>query len=172
MFPLLADAASYRACESDFARDAEARAYWLDLFTTHLVVQLRAHGADDDTTRRAQDAWADERARIEADPACHGALDLLVLDDRRRRVLHAHGVIDEFRADKTRETDAAFALLPAYLAELDDLEPAAALERIVVGMLAGNLFDLGATATTDAFAQRQLPFERGAGESPRAAVVS
>ena len=146
--------------------DASSRAYWLGLFSSHLDVQLRAHGADAATTDAVRAAWADERAAIEADPARHGSLDLIVLDTLRRRILHAHGVIDEFREEKERETEAAFELLPAYLERLDEHEPADALHAIVTGMLAGNLFDLGATATTDAFADRQLPFDRALARVP------
>lgn len=162
VLPLLAEPAAYRACETDLVTDAAARSYWLGLFRSHFDVQLEAAsalGVDSADLRRARRAMDDELDRIEADPAIHGALDIKVLDEVRTAVLRRSGISDEFAGVKAREDELAMSALPDRLAALDALEERERLESVVRGMLAGNLFDMGAVETADAFASATVPFD-------------
>ncbi len=154
--PLLADPAGYRACEHDLLRDPAGRAYWLELFAGHIAVQLEhavAAGLIDEATSGA--TAAEMRAamdRVAADPGRHGRLDILVLDSIRRRVLADAGVHDEFAVLKRRENARAMDALPAWLADLDAMDAEPRAESIIAGLLAGNLFDMGARETAARFA--------------------
>jgi len=154
--PLLADPAGYRACEHDLLHDAEGRAYWLELFATHIDVQLEhaeAAGLLDAAAVRA--AAADMRAAMDsiaAAPDHHGRLDILVLDSIRRRVLEGCGAIDEFRQLKARENRRAMDALALRCARLDAMAPEPRATALVEGLLAGNLFDMGARETAARFA--------------------
>jgi uncharacterized protein with ATP-grasp and redox domains len=170
--PQLADPEAYRACEVDLVADASARAYWLNLFESHLDVQLSAAGAlgvpaaSLQAARRTFDAVIDT-IRTDAEAGRLDRLDILRLDDARRETLHAHGIVNEFRAAKQRENAAALALLASHLAWIDQAESAEQrLERVVRGMLAGNMFDMGAPEVTAAIERGELSFEAALAQLP------
>ncbi|MFK7960426.1 MAG: ARMT1-like domain-containing protein [Phycisphaerales bacterium] len=165
VFPLLADPATYRACEHDLLADADGRAYWLDLFTSHIAVQVdhaesaglidAAGGAK---VIRALQAEIDE---IRRQPDRQGGqLDILVLDAVRRTILYAAGIRDEFRQVKADENRRALTELAARLHALDDLPSGEQAVNLVAGLVAGNLFDMGAKATAEVFASGASDAER------------
>jgi len=161
-FPLLADPNGYVPCHTDLALDPNARAYWLEQFEALLPVQLAAARSAGFSTQQC-DAVRDEfRAELEQcrlQPDRFGALNILVLDELRQRIMIEHGIVDEFRHVKQRENEATLPLLGRWLAQLDALpfdERVAALMR---GMLAGNLFDMGTQATAQEYATKSLSFE-------------
>jgi len=145
-FPLLAQPSQYRACDVDLLVDETARAYWLEAFESHFPTLLEAAascGATVAAREHARDILFAELALLHETPDRHGTLDLLMLTRFCRAALDDAGIFDEFRLVKERENDAAFAELPAYLARLNDADPAQRIELIIRGMLAGNLFDMG-----------------------------
>lgn len=156
MLPLLVDPGGYRACEHDLLSDAEGRGYWLELFAEHIAVQLEhAVAGGMIGPEAAGGAAAEMRAAMDlvaAEPGRHGRLDILVLDSIRRRVLAGAGVHDEFAVLKRRENRRAMDALPAWLAELDQMEAGPRAGAIIAGLLAGNLFDMGARETAARFA--------------------
>jgi len=86
-----------------------------------------------------------------AGPASHGRVTILTLDRWRTAVLHRHGIVDAFSELKARENARALPLLPAVCAELDRLCAGEQIEAVVRGLLAGNIFDMGAEAVAAAF---------------------
>jgi type II pantothenate kinase len=168
--PLLADPAGYRACEHDLLTDAAGRAYWLDLFATHIDVQLEhARAAGLLGPGDVAPAAASMRAAMDivaGQPDLHGRLDILVLDSIRRRVLSAAGADDEFRQLKARENERALAGLAGRCARLDAMAPEPRVLALMQGLLAGNLFDMGARATAARFAGAPPAFDAIVGELP------
>jgi type II pantothenate kinase len=161
IFPRLATPTSYRACDTDLLTNHAARAYWLGLFASHAEVQFdaaRETGVTEDTINAARAAWRAEIEELSANPARDGRLDILHLDVRRRAVLVAHGIVDEFRHVKARENRRALEHLPQWLADLDRTSGAMTYETIVRGMLAGNLFDMGVTSTSAMFEDGEPTF--------------
>jgi type II pantothenate kinase len=96
---------------------------------------------------------------IRADPHSVDPLDLLVLDQLRQDKLIAHGLPDPFQKTKARENDASLPLYPRVVAELDSHpDPRERLLLAVEGVFAGNIFDLGAGATTRMFSHESPDF--------------
>ena len=75
----------------------------------------------------------------------------------RQETMAKHLFFDVFAQVKASENEKAVALLPAVLAELDQGDGSA--EACFRGVLAGNLFDLGAADTAAAFARGESGFD-------------
>lgn len=161
-FPLLAEPGGYRACETDLLHDPAARAHWLGVFEQQLPLQLeaaRACGATEAQLAAVREAVLAGIAALRDEPGRHGRLDILLVDQLRQQAFRRAGIADEMRVIKERENTAALAALPARLAGLDAIgDPGARLESIVLGMLAGNLFDLGAPGTAQLYASAGYSF--------------
>lgn len=164
IFPLLAHPETYRACATDLLVNAEARDYWLDTFESQIETQLAAaaeQGFDEAVQERVRRTLVGELERIRRDPSIVDRLDILVLDELRDDALRSNGVTDEFRELKDRENEAAFKLLPGWLRRLDEEAMGLAtgesgrsegrFSLVIKGMLAGNIFDMGARETAGKF---------------------
>lgn len=161
---LLSDPATYVPGTLDVAGDADLRRYWLDLFRRHIasvVAHVAREHPDEPALQRRMEtaarAFASDVDAFEADPSTR--FDTLQLCATRERRLREAGVDDPFRRAKARENEAALRLLPALLAEIDGLAEARRLERLVRGIFAGNVFDLGSPATAALFAEGGIGFE-------------
>ena len=165
-FALLTDPATYVACSWDLSRDAEGRAHWVGFFKRHLETILslaadmaRARSQDmADVTRRGDACRAEFHAAFDAfanDPVGDHGVDrvtILTLDQWRDALLRRHGFVDAFLDLKDRENAAALPLLPDVCRQLDALPTEAEqLRAAVEGVFAGNIFDMGAEATAQAF---------------------
>lgn len=143
----------YRPCDWDLKADAAGRAYWTELFSWHVdavvVPLIRAEwpDADDGRVEAARQECLARIADVGARPEAHARIDILYYTEVRRAVLEARGFIDPFRGVKARENDAALALWPDILTELEVAGPARRRELLTHGLMAGNIFDLGARAT-------------------------
>jgi len=142
----------YRRCPWDLRTDDAGRSYWVTLFRWHfdevLVPLLRAQFPD--TPQRLEDLQRgfhvalDDIARR---PERYDPLDILLLCEVREQFLARYGCQDPFAPAKMRENEIALRLLPGVLAEIDAADPPQRRDLLTRGLLAGNLFDLGAKAT-------------------------
>ena len=163
-FVLLSDPARYRPCAENMLHDEAFRAYWLGHFPRHFAViaelALQEYGAH----RRAdiEACHQDLRqtmAALAQTPGLYGELDLLVLDVIRQQKLRAYDIPDPFEKQKRRENAAALAVYPRVVAELDAHDDGPELlRRLVEGIFAGNIFDMGAGATATLFASSSPDF--------------
>jgi uncharacterized protein with ATP-grasp and redox domains len=169
VFPLLADPGAYVACPWDLAKDAERRAYWLKLFRDHyegLLELAVADALDRGVSRdRAETQEAQARAgfgaflsQVEAEPDVFGPLTILLMCRARERCLRQAGIPDPYRLAKQRENESALALLPGVLSEIDALADGDRIDRIMRGIFAGNIFDLGAVKTIEMFKDGKVDF--------------
>ncbi len=160
----LRNVAAYRPCDWDLKADADGRAYWLHHFREHAEVLLPLIAAEH------PEASATERAAFRADylaifehvaahPEAYPRIDILLFDELRTELQARYGYRDPFRGLKARETDAALALLPGVLAEIDAAAPAAQRELIAAGLMAGNIFDLGSRATIQRYREGLTAFD-------------
>jgi len=136
----LAEPERYHPCDWDLRADAAGRSYWDELFRWHLdaVLAPLIHAEYDETPGRLADfrraylaAFDDLRSR----PGSFDRVDILFFTELRRRVLEAHGYGDPFRGVKQRENEAALALLPNLLAELDGADPTTRQDLLLHGWL-------------------------------------
>jgi len=168
-FPLLANPAGYVACTLNLCETDLGRAYWLDLFRAHMTDMLeRAYedavdrGIEAEVARtqvtQCRASFGAYLSHVEVEPEAFGRLTVLSLCLARERCLRAADIPDPYRLAKQKENEIAMALLPQVLEEIDSLQGRAKVERIMRGVFAGNLFDLGATKTTELFKGKHVDF--------------
>ncbi len=161
VLPLLADPQRYRPCDTDLLANGKALAYWLDLLESHFQTQLDAAasvGFDVAAISCAKSTFANDLRLIREEPDRDGRLDLLGLLRLRQEALRSAGIEDEFRLIKSRENEAAMDALPGRLEFLDASDGQDLLENLVRGILAGNMFDLGAVEVAGRFMEGPTPF--------------
>ncbi len=164
MFTLLSDPAAYRPCTQNMLKDVEFRNYWLGHFVEHfefmarLALQVYGPSAAANIASARQDL-ADEMAALAAQPDRYGELDLQMLGVVRQNCLSRNHIADPFLLTKERENTAMLELYPRVVAEIDGYtDTAQALRVLVEGAFAGNIFDLGATATTKLYTHESPDF--------------
>ncbi len=165
-FCLLADPAGYAVSDFDLIGDVEARRYWLKLFEDHFADTLSA--AKVAYGRSAAEAIESARRRFvetiallrenpgpadslipdRSDPAAPaGRLGLVELCRLREKVLRDNGLGDSFRHIKQREDISAIESYPDVIDSVKLLPASQRWEHLIRSIFAGNIFDLGSTAT-------------------------
>ncbi len=162
---LLADPAGYRPCTTeDMHTDIPFRDHWVRHFMRHfkMVMRLAVETYGIAAAPRADACYAELIATLQGvldHPRRYPRLDLLFLDALRQDILLAHGLPDPFELAKARENEASVPLYPKIVAELDShTSEQEALLRAVEGVFTGNIFDLGAHATVEMFAEESPDF--------------
>ena len=163
---LLADPAGYHPCTTDdMLVDIPFRDHWVHHFMHHfqMVMRLAVETYGPASAPRAEACHAELIAAMRGileNPGQYQRLDVLVLDALRQDILRAHGLPDPFEGAKARENEASLPLYPEIVAELDaHTSEEDALLRAVEGVFTGNIYDLGAHATVDMFAERSPDFQ-------------
>jgi uncharacterized protein with ATP-grasp and redox domains len=160
--PLLADPAGYTACRIDLRENAVARKYWINLFRSHfpsLLEEAIREAVDRGESNAAVIQRADEARKrfekylseVETEPGRYGRLDIIGICRAREAELRKAKIDDAYRLSKLAENEKTLKLLPALLAELDALPIDERRLRIIEGIFAGNIYDLGATQTAALF---------------------
>ncbi len=168
-FVKLADPKNYIACRWDFRFDHEARAYWVPFFKQHVNTIMKL--GVDVLTRRGMPLAAAETMtvscreefyahfdRFAADPQGAGRVTILTLDAWRDDILRKHGFVDPFEDLKHRENEIALPLLPTVVRELDRHVGDDQILTAVKGIFAGNIFDMGAAASSKLMLEGGLDF--------------
>ncbi len=161
-FCKLADAAKYVACSWDLTSDDAGRRHWVEFFKRHLNTILKlgvesaAKAAQTETAplQRAENCRREFFARFDAfaaDPPRFGRVTILTLDTWRDEFLRRWGFVDPFAELKNRENEKMLPLLPGICRQIDSLPPAGQFQTLVLGLFAGNIFDMGADATAKTF---------------------
>lgn len=85
-------------------------------------------------------------------------VNCISLSAMRDRCLREQGFADCFRMVKAKETDTALMMLGPLLEELDGIEDRRKrMETVLRGVIAGNIFDLGAAHGADLFNSGKMP---------------
>ncbi|HEX4053552.1 MAG TPA: ARMT1-like domain-containing protein [Tepidisphaeraceae bacterium] len=161
-FCKLADATKYVACSWDLARDEAGRNHWVEFFKRHLNTLLKLGveaavnrgQAESEALHRADDCRREFYAEFDAfaaNPSRFGRVTILTLDAWRDNLLRRWGFADPFADLKNRENEKMLPLLPSVCRQIDALPPAKQLDSLVLGVFAGNIFDMGADATAKQF---------------------
>lgn len=80
------------------------------------------------------------------------------MDRLRDQYLRRFGFDDPYRNIKRKENEAALAIYPKLIAELDSRGDAERMSELIAGVFAGNIFDLGAMATVKQYHEAGLDF--------------
>ena len=169
-FVLLRNPTTYRPSDWDLTADEQGRAYWINLFQTNfrtilkLAVEMAlARGTPlDMAEQQASSCAADfdqQLTAFAAQPSAFGEVGILTLDRWRDATLRRHGYEDPFLDLKNRENERMLPLLPVVCAQLDEIaNEGEKLFAAIQGIFAGNIFDMGATATAKAFLTQSPDF--------------
>ncbi len=164
-FSLLAHPDTYTPCSTENMHvDHEYRNYWLRHFENHfeVIVKLAHENYGPTFHDRILACKADLIASLHSirdNPAQLPRLDLLVLDMLRQKKLIDHGIPDPFLQMKTRENNLILPLFPKVVAELDShSNDHEALLLATEGVFAGNIYDLGAGATSKLYTNSSPDF--------------
>ncbi len=152
-FCLLHAPESYVPCSSDLLVDAEARQYWLDHFAGHFHETLKHAAVQYGRTARKRIETCREAfdrqitALRNASDALGPQLDILTLDRLRGGLLRQHDLKDPFAYIKARENAQACSLFPAVARALHARTGRDKWLGLIESVFAGNIFDMGASAT-------------------------
>ncbi len=162
-FCLLSDPSTYRADAWNLLEDDGSRTYWLDLFDTHFqqtLIHATEHYGKSATrhVEGAREQFAAKLADVRADPAMlDGELTVSGLCRLREGVLRDNRLHDPFAHIKRRENESAIQLYPDVVRKLHAMDPTDRWLHLVECVFAGNIFDLGSSATMNT-AQRSPDF--------------
>lgn len=152
-FRLLTAPEEYSVGDADLLGDAQQREYWLKVFEDHFRKAAEcaraAYGrASERRVAAAEAQFAEALAALRADPASAGErLGVVELCRLREKALRDNGLDDPFRHIKRRENVAAVEIYEDVLRSVSALPSDQRWERLIRGVLAGNVFDLGSEAT-------------------------
>ena len=148
---------SYLPDTEDLTLDPDARKYWLDCFSDSCVktrdLAMRSQPHLPDAQQRADKFLEKYRARLDTlrgNPCAYGSLTVRTLLDTSTHFLEECRFTDIFSQQKQLENETALAQLGRRLAYLDGLESQPQRDfELVLGLLAGNVFDWGAKEVRD-----------------------
>jgi len=165
VLPQLKNVDRYRPCDWDLKSDAAGRLYWVDIFRAHVDSLLDAVRQSYPDASPA--ALSDFRSRYLE--ALHTILDKPDSFDQitiftpilmRRRLQVEFGFLDPYKCLKDRENEQALRLAPAILQELHECPDSYRIDLLARNLLAGNLFDMGASAAIEHYRSRNADFLR------------
>lgn len=170
-FVKLADPKNYIACKWDMRIDHEAREYWIPFFKQHVntIMKLgtdameRAGAATSVCTSMTENCRKDFYEHFDnfaTNPQAPNPVTILTLDTWRDQILRKHGFTDPFHDLKQRENETALPLLPRVVKELDSHTGDDQILTMIKGVFAGNIFDMGAAASSKLMLDGGLDFFR------------
>ncbi len=152
-FCLLKDPATYVADPRNFVNDPEGATYWLELFDTHFDKTL-VHAVDhygrsaERSAIAARKQFTETLDALRADPAAFGEpMNILSLCRQREKALVDNHLFDPFAEIKARENRASLKLYSQVVRQLHSLVGVDRWLHLVEAVFAGNIFDLGSSAT-------------------------
>ncbi len=163
VLPLLADPAGYRACDWDLSNDPAGREHWIDEFRKHADSMLayaaaRCNPPSAEQMAAMRRAFFAELDHLRRQPNARGRLDVLSLCSLRDEFLLQCHIGDPYVDVKAAENRAALVLYPDVVRRLDDVPADRRVEALLVGMVAGNRFDLGSPVTAREYAAGGMDF--------------
>uniref|UniRef100_A0A8C7Q436 4'-phosphopantetheine phosphatase n=1 Tax=Oncorhynchus mykiss TaxID=8022 RepID=A0A8C7Q436_ONCMY len=158
--PLLQDPSSYIPDTVDLSEDALAREYWLYCFEEALDgVVKRAVASQPDLPEAAERAekfrhkYLHKLQTLRHQPFAYGSLTVRSLLDTREHCLNEFNFPDPYSKIKQRENDMALKYFQKAVKSLEELSWEQRQFALVRGLLAGNVFDWGAKAVSEASLQ-------------------
>ncbi|KPP58445.1 pantothenate kinase 4-like [Scleropages formosus] len=155
--PLLQDPSSYVPDTVDLTEDALAREYWLSCFEDALDgVVKRAVASQPDLPQAAERAekfrqkYLHKLQTLRHQPFAYGSLTVRSLLDTREHCLNEFNFPDPYSKVKQKENDVALKYFQKVVMSLEKLSWEQRQFALVRGLLAGNVFDWGAKAISEA----------------------
>lgn len=156
----------YLVSEWNIGADPRDRAYWVGLFEKFpqwIEPMLREDpaqaGPDFDVRWPAfRRDYQSELQRIAEQAASGQRLSTIDLTRFRNRWLIRYDWPDPYRKIKSRENAIASELYPEVVRQIDATSPADRWGRLLRGLFAGNMFDLGSPVTLEMYERGEIDF--------------
>jgi damage-control phosphatase, subfamily II, stand-alone protein len=166
VFSLLAKPADYQSDTWDLTEDSEGLEYWLansvKTFESALTAAKESLVTNPERLGQAieksrQMLW-DRLDLVRSDPKRYAPVTIHSLDKLCRQVLTKNGLQDPFLKIKHQENVGACAHYRRLVVGHDKLHDESLIRVLTEGMLAGNVFDLGATEIIHRYDKEKLDF--------------
>lgn len=170
VLPLLHNPSQYKPCSWNLSQDIQGRHHWVDVMHKQLpsLKELidEEYEPDHDHMRDFVEDYTSRLDQFERDPGQFEHADILALTGIRRDCLFKYGFEDPYRRIKQQENERSLSLLADVLTQIDTEPPDRRLGRAVTGLMAGNIFDLGAQVTRKKYQSGESDFENARREVP------
>ncbi|XP_014245904.1 pantothenate kinase 4 isoform X2 [Cimex lectularius] len=154
--PLLLNTAHYVPDTMDLIIDHEARVYWLDCFEESIRkfadAAIKSQPESKTAVERAnqfKEKFLRRLQKLRLHPFAYGNLTVRCLLETIQHCMKEFDFPDPYLLVKQNENEAALAQLQDRLQHLDKLPLKELEHELVLGLLAGNMFDWGAQAIVD-----------------------
>lgn len=108
---------------------------------------------------RFEELYRSHLRRLRKEPGVYGQLSVRSLLILREQCLHELGFTDIFASVKKSENEAALKTLPSLLSQIDSTPEPAKLRLLIDNILAGNMYDWGATNMLELLRRGELDFD-------------
>ena len=140
-FSLLDNTLPYRVCDLDLAEDADLMAWWLEVFRRQIkefAPRIKeGYCPDQGDLECFEQQWEQGLKDVAEQRPCR----LIAFDRLRDALLRRFGWPDPYQRRKDNDTEWALRILPEWVESLS--EPDLRKMRVLRGLLAGNLIDMG-----------------------------
>lgn len=164
--PLLKDPKLYNPDTTDLAQDKEARDYWLqcfeesvDKFIARAIHSQPKSPTAKDRASKLKEKYINRLHYLHLQPFAYGTLTVRTLLDTIEHCMKEFDFPDPYLDQKKKENEEALSYLKARLDILDELEGEEKLKALIMGVLAGNMFDWGAKEVADIMESSTFKFE-------------
>ncbi|KAF7997892.1 hypothetical protein HCN44_009290 [Aphidius gifuensis] len=164
--PLLKDPDTYNPDTTDLAQDKEARDYWLQCFEESVdkfiarAIHSQPHSPTaKDRASKLKEKYVNRLHYLHLQPFAYGTLTVRTLLDTIEHCMKEFDFPDPYLDQKKKENEEALSFLKERLDILDNLEGQEKLNALIIGVLAGNMFDWGAKEVADIMESTTFRFE-------------
>ncbi|KAK9503529.1 hypothetical protein O3M35_010068 [Rhynocoris fuscipes] len=171
--PLLANPASYVPDTVDLNVDEEARTYWLNCFEKSIDKYVEAAvscQADSETASERANLFKEKYIKrlhkLRQQPFAYGNLTVRSLLETIEHYMREFDFPDPYLSTKQSENEAALSQLQERLTYIENLPQNKKEIELVVGLLAGNMFDWGARAVVDIMVNEQFGLKEALNKIP------
>ncbi|XP_012284879.1 pantothenate kinase 4 isoform X2 [Orussus abietinus] len=171
--PLLKDPLTYNPDTTDLAQDKEARDYWLqcfeesiDKFVARAIHSQPQSPTAKDRASKLKEKYINRLHYLHLKPFAYGTLTVRTLLDTIEHCMKEFDFPDPYLHQKKLENDKALMYLQDRITALDRLEGAEKIKELVLGVLAGNMFDWGAREVAEMMECTDFGFEEAQAKIP------
>ncbi|CAD6204297.1 GSCOCG00009904001-RA-CDS [Cotesia congregata] len=171
--PLLTDPVSYNPDTTDLAQDKEARDYWLqcfeesvDKFVARAIHSQPQSPTAKDRASKLKEKYINRLHYLHLQPFAYGTLTVRTLLDTIEHCMKEFDFPDPYFELKKNENEEALNFLKNRLDMLDQLTGAEKLRALILGVLAGNIFDWGAKEVANIMESSTFRFEDAQNKIP------
>ncbi|KAK0087884.1 hypothetical protein PV325_013873 [Microctonus aethiopoides] len=171
--PLLKDPTLYNPDTTDLAQDKEAREYWLQCFEKSVdkfvarAVQSQPHSLTaNDRATKLKEKYINRLHYLHLQPFAYGTLTVRTLLDTIEHCMKEFDFPDPYLEIKKKENEDALSYLENRLNDIDKFTGSEKIRALILGVLAGNMFDWGAKEVVDMMESTTFHFEDAQSKIP------